>query len=159
MKKILCFLIFISVLFAMDNVKKCYEAESQTCKIQDGILAFYDDNEILKSFRYFENGKITRFISYYDNGGVEYDMPFKNEKREGITKWYHPNGILQDIVPFSNNKVHGVWKSYDTNGNLITLKFMESNQEQLVIYCDTYQASGYGTISVEEMKLTCEMMR
>ncbi len=46
------------------------------------------------------------------------ETPFKNDKREGIEKWYHENGKLTSETPYKNGKIEGIEKWYYEDGNL-----------------------------------------
>ena len=50
---------------------------------------------------------------YYENGKLERETPYKNGKKEGMTKWYRWNGNLAGEIPYKNDKAS---KQYYENG-------------------------------------------
>ncbi len=37
---------------------------------------------------------------------------YKNDKKDGIEKWYYENGNLESETPYKNGKIDGVKKQY-----------------------------------------------
>ena len=55
---------------------------------------------------------------YYDNGILKSEIPYLDDKQNGVTKWYYDNGSIEFEIPFENDERHGIVKYYDENGNL-----------------------------------------
>ena len=56
-----------------------------------------------------------------------WETPYKNDKREGIEKWYHyENGNLRAEIPFKNDSVNGDIKLYTKDGKLLALINVEN---------------------------------
>ena len=56
--------------------------------------------------------------TYHPNGRLKGETPYKNGKREGISKFYYESGKLKEENPFKNGKREGLMKSYRENGKL-----------------------------------------
>ena len=59
---------------------------------------------------------------YYESGQLRKEVNYKDDKREGLSKYYYESGQLKDDSYFMNGEMISE-KRYDPNGNL------ESEQE------------------------------
>ena len=50
--------------------------------------------------------------SYYENGNIRYRNPIKNNKLDGVAKYWAENGDLINEVEYLNGLLHGEWKEY-----------------------------------------------
>ena len=57
-------------------------------------------------------------ISYYDNGQKQYDIEYKNNKIDGIAKYWDEKGNIINEVHYVNDKFHGKWTGFYPNGNV-----------------------------------------
>ena len=86
-----------------------------------GFLSFHSvDTPILKECK-TEADKISGCIvkEYYESGNLWREIPYKNDKIEGIAKQYYENGNLNIEIPFKNDKIEGIARRYYDNGNLV----------------------------------------
>ena len=65
---------------------------------------------------------------YYENGNLEFEIPYKNNKREGIVKVYFENGNLMAEIPHKNDEAHGNLKYYTEDGELLALLKAENGK-------------------------------
>jgi antitoxin component YwqK of YwqJK toxin-antitoxin module len=47
---------------------------------------------------------------------------FVNDRREGLSLYFYSNGLIREEVPFTNNKRNGIAREYNEEGSLITLQ-------------------------------------
>jgi len=45
--------------------------------------------------------------SYYSNGNRSYEIPYVNDKANGLYKWWYENGNKWYEIPYKNNLQHG----------------------------------------------------
>lgn len=60
--------------------------------------------------------KITR--KNYDNGQLMYEIPYHQNQKHGIEKWWHSNGELQSEHLYHKGQLHGIVKWWHRNGRL-----------------------------------------
>ena len=65
---------------------------------------------------------------YHSNGKLWEEIPYKNNKREGMSKWYYENGSLKAETPFNNNGVNGDMKLYTEDKKLLALIKAENHK-------------------------------
>ena len=66
---------------------------------------------------------------YDENGNLEIETPYKNNKREGIEKWYHyENGNLALEASVLNDILHGDIKLYTEDKKLLALVKAENGR-------------------------------
>ena len=66
---------------------------------------------------------------YDENGNLEIETPYKNNKREGIEKWYHyENGNLALEASVLNDILHGDIKLYTEDKKLLALIKAENHK-------------------------------
>ena len=65
--------------------------------------------------------------TYYDNGAV-FKVPYKNDKREGMVKWYYESGNLASEIPHKNDEAYGNLKYYTEDGELLALLKAENGK-------------------------------
>jgi len=53
---------------------------------------------------------------YYKNGNKWYEIPYVNDKRNGLQIVWHSNGNKSCETPYVNGKVHGLEIVYNKNG-------------------------------------------
>ena len=58
-------------------------------------------------------------ITFYDNGQKQYDIEYKNNKIDGLARYWDIDGNLVNEVNYVNNKFHGKWIDYYSNGNIL----------------------------------------
>jgi antitoxin component YwqK of YwqJK toxin-antitoxin module len=55
-------------------------------------------------------------IGYHLNGKVEYEIPYKDGKQEGVEREYYEDGKIKREIPYKNGEKDGVEKYYAENG-------------------------------------------
>ena len=59
--------------------------------------------------KYDTNGKPRRkprvIKGYHENGNVEYEIPFKKDKKHGVEKWYDENGNVIRKALYENGEL------------------------------------------------------
>jgi len=96
------------------------ETTYENGKVKDGIYKSYYENEGTASATRYFNGEITGQILFYNNGQTLSEIPFKNEKMNGIKRTYYESGKLMDEMPWIDNKANGVQRTYsEETGHLI----------------------------------------
>jgi antitoxin component YwqK of YwqJK toxin-antitoxin module len=55
---------------------------------------------------------------YYESGILQWEIPIKNNKENGIEKQYYENGKIKREIIYTNG-VEGIVKNFDENGNEI----------------------------------------
>ena len=67
----------------------------------------------------YKNGKIEGVVElYYITGELRKLSPSKNDVLEGMVKMYYKNGKLESQIPYKNGKMEGVGKKYYKSGEL-----------------------------------------
>lgn len=92
-----------------------------------GIMRIYDDKDLQVSAEIpFINDKAEGLgREYWPTGELMYETPFKNDVREGTVRLYgsaadNPAGdVLIGEIPFKNGKRNGIAASYDILGNTL----------------------------------------
>ncbi len=87
-------------------------------------------NDILSSIvEYYENGNVKRKISFKngskireqkcdENGKLQYEISYKDDRKNGLAKWYFENRNVEKELMYKDDKI--VWQNeYDENGKLI----------------------------------------
>jgi len=121
---------------------------------------YFSDNENrnrIKSKELYLNG-LRNGISYfyYPDGKIKTEIPFTDDKKNGIAYEYNINGIISSIYRYRNNDVifyeninrfnlsgqkDGVWKIFDKEGKLIEEKTYVNGK--LNGYVKTYDKNGF----------------
>ena len=132
---------------------------SQTGKIPDGKIKFYDklarsygeefyrDGKIHgKAKTFFEagnikeesqyiNGKLQKMKEYYNNGKLRFEVDYSNarehkgQKEIGVGKLYYKNGTLRYEWSLTNSASKGYKKSYNKEGKLISSIYYDLEKE------------------------------
>ncbi|HTA28082.1 MAG TPA: toxin-antitoxin system YwqK family antitoxin [Bacteroidia bacterium] len=82
---------------------------------------FYKGGQLLSAtpYRYGKkNGLAKYYYQYFPNGTLEYEIPFKNGKINGVDRWYYESGELERETPYFNGKENGIEKDYYDSGKL-----------------------------------------
>jgi antitoxin component YwqK of YwqJK toxin-antitoxin module len=85
-----------------DGIQMCLDGYGDTIMID-----YYDKNHL-----------DSLHISYYGNKKIEVYLEFKNDKNDGVTKYYYPNGNLKQITHWIDNIEQGEYVYYYKNGNI-----------------------------------------
>ena len=86
----------------------------------DSTWKFYSaEGKLLVEINYRSGKKNGLKISYLDAETVKEN--YRNDIREGYTRYYFPNGKLKQEIPFVNGLEQGYGKEYGTDGSIITL--------------------------------------
>ena len=56
------------------------------------------------------------YRTYYESGALNWEIPYKNDKKNGIEKGYYESGALEWEVPYKNGKENGIEKEYYESG-------------------------------------------
>ncbi|TLE08480.1 toxin-antitoxin system YwqK family antitoxin [Helicobacter bilis] len=82
--------------------------------------------------------------AYYENGNLKMEIPFKNNKKQGMSKGYYESGKLQYEMPYKKDMLQGIEKVYDENGNLNT----QANKRSKKPYSSLFNAK-YSNSSIK----------
>lgn len=92
----------------------------------DGIWKFYnEDGQITVSISYKEGKKDGSRLSFLNNVKVKEEL-FEADKRQGFTSHFYDTGELFKQVPFENDKENGLGYEYGMDGTTITLNTFKS---------------------------------
>jgi antitoxin component YwqK of YwqJK toxin-antitoxin module len=75
-------------------------------------------NQKLVEYDVIKGIKNGEFIVHFPNRNVELYGKIKNNKNEGLWKYYYPDGSIECEGFFTNDKVEGEWTWYYPNGNI-----------------------------------------
>ena len=130
MKKIkVLFVIIFILLFA--SCGKPREVNSTDAEMREGIAYVKGETKAFTGI----------IKSYYDNGNLEFEVNYKDGKKEGLFKRYYENGNLKSEGNFKDGKLEGLSKLYYENGNLESEgNFKDDKQEGLF---KVYYENGY----------------
>jgi uncharacterized protein len=86
----------------------------------DSLWKFYNqDGKLLLEINYKSGKKNGLKTVYLDKETVKEN--FKNDVKEGYTRYYYPDGKLKQEIPFTKGLEQGFGKEYATDGTIITL--------------------------------------
>ncbi|NTV82857.1 MAG: toxin-antitoxin system YwqK family antitoxin [Bacteroidales bacterium] len=86
----------------------------------DSTWKFYDDKgKIALEINYLKGKKDGIRKTYREDEIIE--EAFKNDTKEGLTRYYYPDGSLKREVNFRNGLEEGPAKEFDKDGRIITL--------------------------------------
>jgi uncharacterized protein len=92
----------------------------------DGVWNFYnEDGQISVSISYKDGKKQGPRITFLNNVRIKEEL-FDADKREGFTAHYYDSGELFKEVPFENDKENGLGYEYGMDGTIITLNTFKS---------------------------------
>jgi antitoxin component YwqK of YwqJK toxin-antitoxin module len=57
---------------------------------------------------------------YYKNGQVRIEVPYVEEKKNGVVKEYYENGQIRKEIPYDDNVINGIVLEYYPDGALHT---------------------------------------
>jgi len=69
-----------------------------------------------KQENFYEYGEITKTIIWYSNNKKESEMLIKNNKLNGLSKWFYKNGNKKSEINFKNDKKNGLLTFYYKDG-------------------------------------------
>ena len=75
--------------------------------------------------------------SYYENGNIRYTNPMKNNKLNGIAKYWSEEGLLINEVEYLNGLLHGEWIEYYPSKDIKSVsryKFDKKDGLQITYY-------------------------
>ncbi|MDR2904471.1 MAG: toxin-antitoxin system YwqK family antitoxin [Helicobacteraceae bacterium] len=75
-----------------------------------------DYNNMIKT--YCVDGEAIEERGYYESGGLDYTVPIKNGKYEGVKKHFGGSDKLITTTPYKNGVVDGIKKGYYESGKL-----------------------------------------
>ena len=75
------------------------------------------DGAIIKATGTIPDGIVRE---YYESGKLKEVSNYKNNKREGTSKWYYEDGVLRAERPYKDDKLNGIVKWHYTTGSLGT---------------------------------------
>ena len=67
--------------------------------------------------------------SYYDNGNIRYKNPMKNNKINGVAKYWSEEGYLINEVEYLNGLLHGEWKEYYPSKKIKSVTIYKFNKK------------------------------
>jgi uncharacterized protein len=96
----------------------------------DSTWTFYNElGDTLQKVNYIMGKRNGYTIEYYlgstkdpmNRGKIMLKELYVNDKKEGLSVYYHPNGQVKEEAQYINNKRNGLSKEYDDKGNVITI--------------------------------------
>ncbi|MCX6244584.1 MAG: hypothetical protein NTU98_07740 [Bacteroidetes bacterium] len=86
----------------------------------DSLWIFYNEKGQKILDVNYKNGKKNGIkTTYLEKETIKEN--FKNDVKEGYTRYYYPNGKIKMEIPFVKGMEQGLAKEYDTEGNIISL--------------------------------------
>lgn len=86
----------------------------------DSLWKFYAPDGRLQVEMWYRSGKKNGLkISYLDAETIQEN--YRNDVRDGFTRYYFISGKLKQEIPFVNGMEQGFGKEYGTDGNIVTL--------------------------------------
>ena len=82
--------------------------------------------------------------SYYENGNIRYKNIMKNNKLDGIAKYWSEDGDLINEVEYFNGLLHGEWKEYYPLNKIKSstqYKFDKKDGLQIIYYANGHKKS------------------
>jgi antitoxin component YwqK of YwqJK toxin-antitoxin module len=87
--------------------------------VPDGIVREYFESGKLKEVSSYKNNKREGTSKwYYENGVLRAERPYKDDKLNGIVKWHYTTGSLGTEFNYTDGKLEGLTRLYWENGNL-----------------------------------------
>lgn len=84
-----------------------------------GSFKSYFENGILKTSKFYKNGKSVGIIKhFYKNGSIWIKIENQNDKKQHWT-FYHKNGTVKSEGYKLNDENIGIWKEYSDHGELM----------------------------------------
>ena len=68
------------------------------------------------------------FRQYYDNGKIQEESYFKDDLKNGFSKWFNKNGRLIAVYQYLNGNFDGIQKTFYENDTLQTVYFFKDNK-------------------------------
>ncbi len=118
----------ISIQF--DRKGKMTLVENYKNGLAHGQTIYYGQfSEIPLSETEFVNGKKTGlFRQYYDNGKIQEESYFKEDLKNGFSKWYNKNGRMIATYQYVNGNFDGVQKTYYENDTVSSVYYFKDNK-------------------------------
>jgi len=92
---------------------------------------YYDSGKLKIDGQYNSNGKHTgTWKKFYESGELEYLLDYVNGKRHGSKIQYFESGKIEHTGTFKDNKSEGIWKFYDER-DMLPEFFLQKNGEDL----------------------------
>jgi antitoxin component YwqK of YwqJK toxin-antitoxin module len=86
----------------------------------DSLWTFYNEKGVRILDVYYKNGKKNGIKTTYLEQEIVKET-FKNDIKEGFTRYYYPTGKIKMEIPFVNGMEQGVAREYSQDGDIITL--------------------------------------
>ena len=67
---------------------------------------------------------------YYPSGTLEWNIPFKDNKINGLRKSYFESGQLREITPYTDGRRNGIEKGYYPSGQVKYMNFYENDLKE-----------------------------
>ncbi len=77
---------------------------------------FYNSGKVRQTNQYEDGLTNGMTVGYYHDGTVEYEVPYVNDEKQGLAKYYHPNKLLRSIGYYAGDSPAGEWKDYNERG-------------------------------------------
>jgi antitoxin component YwqK of YwqJK toxin-antitoxin module len=78
---------------------------------------YYDDGQLLEECPYKNGKKEGLSKQYFSDGTVKSEVNFKNGKYEGSARYLFPDGKPLLEGQFKDDLKHGIWTAYKANGD------------------------------------------
>ncbi|QQS37806.1 MAG: hypothetical protein IPM56_07625 [Ignavibacteriales bacterium] len=88
--------------------------------IKEGEFVVHFPNKNVELYGKIKNNKNEGLWKYfYPDGSIECQGNFMNDVVEGEWTWYYPNGNIKETGFFGSGKRQGIWKFFKSNGDLL----------------------------------------
>lgn len=94
----------------------------------DGDVKHYASDGKLETTTSYVNNSATYFKKYYENGNIDWEVPFKDGKKNGDMILHNEKGEKTGVFSFRNDLEHGVFVIYE-NGIATKNKFFINGKE------------------------------
>lgn len=93
--------------FQLDSAKKRHGEGKQ----------YYESGKIKSAFKYDHGEKIWA-ASYFKSGSIAMEIPYKDNKKEGLRRKYFENGQLESEMPYRKDQIGKGLKEFTKSGKL-----------------------------------------
>lgn len=94
----------------------------------DGDVKHYRANGKLETITSYKNNSEVYFKKYYENGNIDWEVPFKDGKKNGDMILHNEKGEKVGVFPFRNDLERGIFVLYE-DGKAAKNKFFINGKE------------------------------
>ncbi len=105
--------------FEEDGVLRCENPVNKNEKVNGVVLHYNKEGNLFTKTPYFDglaNGERKQYDT--NSGTLEWVVPYKNGKENGVKTAYRPDGTKSLEIPLINGVLHGVRRTYYESGKV-----------------------------------------